>query len=91
MKHKFAKPFTFEDVEYTELDLDLDSMTGQDLADIKRSWALAGNFSPVPAADLDFCAAAAAHAAKVPSELIYALPAKEFNKVTQAVMNFLNG
>lgn len=90
MKHTFAKPFSYEGADYAELDLDIENMTGQDLADIKRTWAASGNFSPVPTADMDFCAIAAAHAAKVPVDLLYALPAKEFNKVTQAVFNFLN-
>lgn len=89
MKHVFDKPFNFEGAEYKELDLKLDALTGQDISAAKREWAAAGNFSPVPVADSDFCAAVAAKACKLPIEFFYALPAKEYTKLTQAVSNFL--
>jgi hypothetical protein len=89
MKHVFDKPVTFEGTEYTELEMNLDSLTGKDISQAKRLWAGAGNFSPVPAADMDFCAALAAQASKQPLEFFEALPAKEYTKLTQAVSNFL--
>lgn len=89
MKHTFAKPYKFEDQEFTELEMDLDSLTGKDISAAKRQWALAGNFSPVPASDMDFCAALAAQASKQPLEFFEQMPAGEFTKITQAVSNFL--
>lgn len=89
MKHIFEKPFSFEGKEYKELDIPLDNLTGQDISQAKREWAAAGNFSPVPATDSDFCASLAARACKLPVEFFYALPAKEYTKLTQAVSNFL--
>lgn len=90
MKHKFAKPYKFDDIEFTEIELDLDALTGKDISSAKRVWAMAGNFSPMPSADMDFCAALAAQASKQPIEFFEQLPAREFNKVTQMVSNFLN-
>lgn len=89
MKHKFAKPFNFEGKEYKELDIPLEELSGQDLSAAKREWAAAGNFSPVPVSDPDYCASVAARACKLPVEFFYALPAKEYTRLTQAVSNFL--
>lgn len=89
MKHVFSKPFEFEGKEYKEIDIKLDALTGRDISVAKREWAGDGNFSPVPASDQDFCVAVAAKASKLPIEFFYALPAREYTKLTQAVSNFL--
>ena len=90
MKHIFSKPYKFDDAEFTEIDLDLDSLTGKDISSAKRIWSMAGNFSPMPSTDMDFCAALAAQASNQPIEFFESMPAREFNKITQAVSNFLN-
>jgi hypothetical protein len=89
MKHVFNAPVTFEGTEYKELDLKLEEMTGRDISAAKREWAVSGNFSPVPSADMDFCAILAAKASKQPLEFMQALPAREYTRLTQAVSNFL--
>lgn len=89
MKHKFSSPVNFEGTDFTELDLDLESLKGSDISAAKKEWAAAGNFSPVPSSDLDFCAIVAARASKQPLEMIEDLPAKEYTKLCQAVSNFL--
>jgi hypothetical protein len=89
MQHIFAKPYTFEGTEYSEVEIDLDGLTGADLSVAKREWAAPGNFSPIPSTDMDFCASVAARAAKKPLEFFTGLPAKEYAKITQAVSNFL--
>lgn len=89
MKHTFSTPVTFEDVEYTELDLDLESLKGEDVADAERDWTAAGNFAAIPSISTSFCALIAARASKQPIEMIKALPAREYTKLCQAVSNFL--
>lgn len=89
MKHVFSNTIEFEGQEHKEIDLDLEALTGKDISQAKRIWAMDGNFSPVPAADMDFCAAIAAQASKLPMEFFDALPAREYTKLTQAVSNFL--
>lgn len=89
MKHIFKKPYMFDGTEYTELEIPLDDLTGQDLSAAKREWAAAGNFSPVPISDADFCATVAAKACKLQVEFFYGLPAREYSKLTLAVSNFL--
>lgn len=89
MKHEFDKPFTFDGKEHTEITMDLDALTGRDISAAKKEWVAAGNFSPIPAADSDYCAIVAARASKLPLEFFYELPAREYSKLTQAVSNFL--
>lgn len=89
MRHVFKTPFIFEGKEYKDLEIPLDSLTGQDISEAKKAWAAEGNFAPVPAVDSDFCATVAARACKLPIEFFQALPAREYIHVTQAVSNFL--
>lgn len=89
-KHTLKKPHKFEDQEVKELDLNLDSLTGRDISQVKRQWAAEGNFSPMPSTDTDFCAMLAAKASGQSIELIQSLPAGDYMKVSQLVSNFLN-
>lgn len=91
MKHVFAHPYVFEGTEYKELEIDLDSLKGTDIAAAKKQFTSAGNFAAVPAADSEFCAMIAARVAKQPIEFFTSMPAKEYCKITQSISNFLLG
>lgn len=91
MKHAFKKPYEFENVIYSEIEFDLDSLTGADLSDVKRQWAAAGNYSPLPTTDADFCVYILARVAKKPIEFFTGLPARDYCAITQQVSNFLMG
>ena len=90
-EHVFANPVEFEGEHYDRLDMNLDSLTGRDISKVKSQWAQAGNFSPIPAADTDFCMMIACHAAGLPAEFADVLPAREYLAITQKVSNFLLG
>lgn len=85
----FKNPVTFEENTVESIELDLDSLTGRDMSQIKSEWAQAGKFSPVPATDLDFCIMVAARASKQPIEFFEQLKSREWLKVAQEVSNFL--
>lgn len=89
MKIIFDKPFSFDGKEFKEIDVDLESLTGRDVSEVKRMWAQAGNFSTVVVTDVDFCAYLGAKAAKMPYEFVEALPAKDYCRLAQSVSNFL--
>lgn len=89
VKFTFSKPYTFEGTEYSEIDVDLDGMTGRDVSAAKREWTRQGNFSAVISTDVDFCACLAARAAKQPIEFVEGLPAKDYCRLAQEVSNFL--
>lgn len=79
MKYILFKEYEFEGQKYTELELDLDVLSGKDGSAVKREWSRLGNFSPLVSADLDFCSFLAAKAAK------------DYCGVAQEVGNFLLG
>ena len=81
----------FEGQKYTEIELNLDVLTGKDVSAVKREWARAGNISPLVAVDTDFCVYLAAKAAKLPIEFMENLPAKDYCAIGQEVSNFLLG
>ena len=91
MKIELSKPYNFDGVEFTAVDMDLDALTGRDVSAAKKDWARQGNFAAVTAVDLDFCAYLAAKACKQPVEFVEGLPARDYCKLAQEVSNFLLG
>ncbi|GAV24810.1 hypothetical protein ciss_07430 [Carboxydothermus islandicus] len=85
----FSKPCVFEGKEYTEIILDFESLTGQDLINASNQARALGDNSPVLELSKTYLAVIAAKAAKVPVDMILALPAKDFTNVTLSVQNFL--
>lgn len=91
MKIKLSKPYNFDGNEFTEVEMDLCSLTGRDVSAAKKEWASQGNFAAVTVADIDFCAFLEARASKQPIEFVEGLPAKDYCKLAQEVSNFLLG
>ena len=89
MKHIFSKEYEFEGQTFTELEFDLESLTGRDVSAAKREWSRSGNYAPLMTADMDFCVFLAAKAAKKPIEFMEGLPAKDFCAIGQQVAGFL--
>lgn len=91
MKHIFNKPFTFEGQEYKELDLNLEGLTGDDLISVERELTVTGTVVVTLQTSQAACLLIASRAAKVPSELIRALPLNEASKLAMAIQGFLLG
>lgn len=89
MKLVFEKPMKFEEKEYVEIDLNLDGLTGQDMINADTEARILGDKTAMIEVSKMYQAIIAAKAAKVPTEFIKALPAKEFSRVTGNVFNFL--
>lgn len=90
MKIKLPRPFSFEGKEYTEIDADLDGLTGKDISEVKRRWAALGNSTTTPIAlDPDFDVLVLQKASKLPYEFFEQLPAGVWLYVAQATGNFL--
>ncbi|UTW68686.1 phage tail assembly protein [Anaerobacillus sp. HL2] len=85
----FDKPITFEDKEYTEFVLDFDGLSGKDMIAAEKETRLRGDNPPVLELNKTFQAIVAAKAAKVPTDMVLLLPAKEFTKVTLLAQSFL--
>lgn len=88
MKFKFSEPYTFEDKEFKELDLDFKSLNGKAIIEIHKQLT-DGNPIVLPATDWGFCCEVAARASKQPKEMLEGMPAGDFCRLMQAVQNFL--
>ena len=88
MKITFSAPVKFKDNEILDLELNLDKLTGQDLIDVESTFAAKGQ--TVQMFSQKYFAAIAAKAAGLPVEVINSLPIKDFMKLTNQVIFFLN-
>ena len=85
---KLAKEIDFEGKKYAELTVDLDGLIGKDLVDAEaEASAITGR--PVTDIDKTYQTCVAAKAAKVPADMLFTLPARDFAKITSRVQNFL--
>lgn len=91
--YKLQSPITFEEQEITELTLQFEDLTGQDLLQCGRMAQVISpqEMSIIKSFSMPYQVAVAAKAAKVPAELIQALKAKDFTQLTQRTQNFLTG
>lgn len=89
MVYTFGSPYSFEGTEYTEINIDVDALTGGDIANIKRQWVGEQNFAVLPAMDTEFCMMVAARASGQPLEFFREMPAKDYCKLTAEVSGFL--
>ena len=88
MKIILSHPVQYKDSQLDSLELDLDSLTGNDLIAIEDSLRASGS---VNLFSQSYFAAIAARSAHIPVEVLKALPVRDFMKVTSEVINFLGG
>ena len=88
MKITLSQPVNYKNSQLSELDLELDALTGQDLIDIESSFTAQGK--TVQMFSQGYFAAIAAKASHLPPEVIKSLPVKDFMKITNQVIFFLN-
>lgn len=91
--YELEKPIEFDGVVRTEIELDLESLTGQDLLIVERQFnSFAGNQSiTVKEYNKEYLALVAARASKLPIEFFQRLGAKDFSAVTIKVQLFFIG
>ncbi|MBQ8693076.1 MAG: phage tail assembly protein [Synergistaceae bacterium] len=91
MKIKLTRELSVRGESLTELELDLDKLTGQDIIEVEKQIDTAGDGRALvlPEYSKVYLAAVAARALKVPREALNMLTARDFTRLTQAVQNFL--
>ncbi|CAH8247458.1 phage tail assembly protein [Paenibacillus melissococcoides] len=92
--YKLKKPVTFEGKEYTELNLDFDSLTGRDLINAERQYvrsAQGNELANLKEIMKEMQVYIAAFAAKCPPELILSLGIKDVAEITRLVQVFILG
>lgn len=89
---KFRKPYKFEGVEYTEVDLSaMEDMTAADLCAVGKIMTKLGIVNPVAEMTVDYAIYMAARASGKPVEFFQGLPPKEGIKLKNMVTGFLYG
>lgn len=87
--YTLSKPTTYEGTEYKELTLDFESLTGEDLENAAMEFQANGNSASVMELSKPYLAIVVGKAAKVPTQMIRKLSAKDYSKVTVRAQNFL--
>lgn len=85
----FSEPYNFEGEEYTEIELDLNKLTGTDLIAAETEVRMLGDQTITLEYSRLYLASVASKAIKKPIEFITKLPAKDFTEVTLRVQDFL--
>lgn len=88
MKYKFSKPYKFEEKEYTEIEFDLDGVSGWMIEKATRLYRRGGGLASVPYLDGEFCMQILNDVTNMPLEFFKGLPAKDYCALNMAVTNF---
>lgn len=90
--YTLRRAWSFEGEPVTKLELDFESLNGDDIIECERRYMQSDTASVLyKETSKEYQAYVAARAAKVPVELIRALPAKDFTLVTLRAQRFLLG
>lgn len=92
MLHTFKKAYTWNDKEYTELDIPVENITTVDYEKAEMQFrALNPNFTGVVELESGFMKQIMVNACELPAEFFNGLPANEFIRLKMAVQGFLLG
>jgi len=90
-KFKLLKPVEFDGHTYTEIDLDLDNLNGNDMMMVERQFVTISNSNHIVTVkefSKEYQILTAARAAKLPFEFFQQISAKDFSRITIRVQNF---
>lgn len=87
--HTFKKPFEYAGETYTALTFDFEKMTGRDMVSIETEMQMNNEYCLAPEVSRSFQAKMAAKAAGIGSDVLDAMPIKDFNRITNAARSFL--
>ena len=87
--HTFKKPFEYEGKTYEELTFDFEHLKGRDMVAIENEMQGASEYALAPEISTSYQSKMAARAAGIGSDVLEAMPLKDFNKITGAARRFL--
>lgn len=88
-KHKFDPPWEHEGKTYEEMEFNFDGLTGRDLLNIEEEMKGAGSSTIIPEFDKAYQYRVAARAAKIGSDVVEMMPARDFTRITNRSRSFL--
>lgn len=87
--HVFKKPFEYEGKTYTELTFNFERLSGRDMVSIETEMQMNNEYALAPEISRSFQGKMAAKASGIGSDVLEAMPMKDFNKITNAARSFL--
>lgn len=87
--HVFKKPFEHEGKTYTELTFNFAGLKGRDMLAIETEMQAMSEYALAPEISANFQCKMAAKAGGIGSDVLEAMPLKDFNKITGAARSFL--
>jgi hypothetical protein len=88
---KLKKALRHKGQELTELDIPLENLTGSDLIEVEQQVFQSGKITLMPDYSKVYLIRVAARAARIPTEVLEGLSARDFTVVTSRVQGFLMG
>ena len=88
-KHVFKTPFTYEGTEYKEITFNFERLTGRDMIVIENEMQAQNEYALAAEVSQNLQSKIAARAAGIGSDVIEAMPLRDFNKITNAARDFL--
>ncbi|MGL5512950.1 MAG: phage tail assembly protein [Sporomusa sp.] len=91
-KVEFSKPYSFEGVEYNDVDLSgLESLSASDMIAVSKILERGGSISVIPEMTMEYCLLIAARASQKPIEFFTGLRPKDAIKIKNRVTGFFYG
>lgn len=87
--HTFARPFEYAGETYEKIVCNFERLTGRDMVSIETEMQMNNEYALAPEISRSFQAKMAAKAAGIGSDVMEAMPIKDFNRITNAARNFL--
>ena len=87
--HTFKKPFEYEGKKYTSINFYFGKLTGSAMLSIESEMQAKNEYAIDPLLSRNFLSKMASKAGNIPSDVLEAMPLKDFNKITNAARNFL--
>ncbi|GHS91252.1 hypothetical protein AGMMS49957_18030 [Synergistales bacterium] len=91
MKIQLKKALRHKGQDLTELDIQLETLTGVDLIEVEQQLFKSGKVALMPDYSKVYLIRVAARAARIPVEVMETLSARDFTVVTNQVQSFLMG
>lgn len=91
MKITLSKPLKYQDKELKEIDLELDSLTGQDLIDVEEDLKRKGLTVNAWDYSRTYLISLAGRAMNIPANALKKLSAKDFTTIINETLSFLAG
>lgn len=87
--HTFKKPFEYQGQTFKVLCFNFNKLTGRDLVAVENEMMNNNEYALDPVLSRNYLGKLASKASGVASDVIEAMPAREFKKITDAARNFL--